>query len=152
MTAATIPTPVSKKISFSRALMAGGIAIVGSVIANLIVRWIGMLLLPGNPDFVPLATWQPTAVMTTLFLVVATIVFLIVNAFTANPPRVYNIVALIALIVSLIPNVMMLINPAGVALPDSGPPTAGDAIILMVQHVVAYAITVWAFTKWAQQG
>jgi hypothetical protein len=90
--------------------------------------------------------------MTTLFLVVATIVFLIVNAFTSNPPRVYNIVALIALIVSLIPNVMMLLNPAGFALPDSGPPNAAAAIILMIQHVVAYVITVWAFTKWAQQG
>lgn len=152
MSAATIHPTVTKRIPFSRALMAGGIAIVASVIANLVVRWLGMLLVPGNPDFVPLATWQPTAVMTTLFLVLATIVFLIVNAFTANPPRVYNIVALIALLVSLIPNVMMLINPGGVALPDSGPPTAGDAIILMVQHVVAYAITVWSFTKWAQKG
>jgi hypothetical protein len=152
MTAAAIRPLASKKVSFSRALMAAGIAIVGSVIANLIVRWIGMLLVPVNADFVPLATWQPTAVMTTLFLVVATIVFLIVNAFTANPPRVYNIVALIALVVSLIPNVMMLLNPAGVTLPNSGPPTTGAAIILMIQHVVAYAITVWSFTKWAQRG
>jgi hypothetical protein len=149
MTAATVKSPITKKVSFTRGLMAGGIAIVLTIVVNLIVRWIGMLILPIDPTFLPLATWQPTVIFTTMFLVLATIVFLIINAFTSNPPRVFNIVALVALIVSLIPDFMLLINPSAMAM---GTPTLGAVIILIVMHIVGYAIAVWAFTKWAQQG
>jgi hypothetical protein len=150
MTAASIkPAPAGHKIPFSRALMAGAIAIVASIVANLIIRWVGMLILPVDPSFMPLATWQPTVIFTTMFLVVATIVFLVINAFAANPPRVFNIVAFVALLLSLVPDFMLLVNPG--ALP-MGTPTLGAVIILIAMHVVGYLITVWAFTKWAQQG
>jgi len=149
MAAASIQTKSNSKLTFSRSLLAGAIAIALSVIANLVIRWLGLLIVPVDPGFMPLSTWQPVAIMTTLFLVVATIVFLVINAFAANPPRVFSIVALIALIISLIPNVLMLFNSA--PLPNLGTPTPGAAIILMLQHVAAYAITVWAFTRWAPQ-
>lgn len=150
MTAATVkPGAAGRKVSFSRALLAGGLTIVASVVANLLVRWIGMLVLPVDPSFMPLASWQPTVIFTTMFLVLATIVFLVINAFAANPPRVFNIVAFAALLLSLIPDLMLLINPSAMPM---GTPTPGAVLILMVQHVVAYAITVWAFTKWAQRG
>jgi hypothetical protein len=150
MTATSIkPAPAGRKIPFSRALMASGITIVASIVANLIVRWVGMLILPVDPSFMPLATWQPTVIFTTMFLVLATIVFLVINAFTANPPRVFNIVAFVALLLSLVPDFMLLINPTAMPM---GTPTFGAVLILVVQHIVAYLITVWAFTKWAQQG
>ncbi len=141
--------PVNRKISFTRVLMAGAIAIVGSILANLLIRWLGMLLLPVDPSFLPVATFPPTILFTLIFLVIATIVFAVINAFTANPPRVFNIVALVALLLSLIPDVMLLINPA---LLPMGTPTFGAVLILLLQHIAAYLITVWAFTRWAQQG
>ena len=149
MTAATIQTKSSRKLTLSRALLAGVLAIALSIVANLVIRWLGMLIVPVDAGFMPLSTWQPTAVITTLFLVVATIVFLVINAFAANPSRIFNIVALVALIVSLIPNVLMLFSSA--PLPNMGMPTPGAVVILMLQHVAAYAITVWAFTRWAPQ-
>jgi hypothetical protein len=150
MTAATVsPTTASKKVSFGRALMAGGIAIVLTIVANLLVRWIGMLILPVDPSFLPLATWQPAVIFTTLFLVVATIVFLAINAFTSNPPRVFKIVASVALIISLLPDLMFLINPTAMPM---GTPTLGAVIILIAMHIVGYLIAIWAFTRWAQQG
>ena len=88
MTAASIQTKPQRKLSFGRVLLAGVIAIAGSIVANLLIRWLGMLVLPVDPSFMPLGTWQPTVMFTTLFLVVATIVYLIINAFAANPPRV----------------------------------------------------------------
>ena len=33
-----------------------------------------------------------------------------------------------------------------------GTPTLGAVIILVVQHIAAYLITLWAFTRWAPQG
>jgi hypothetical protein len=148
MTTATIQTTPSRKLPFSRVLLAGLIAIVGSVIANLIVRWLGMLVLPVDPSFMPLATWQPTVIFTVMFLALATVVYLIVNAFAANPPRVYTIVATAALVLSLIPDAMFLINPSATTM---GTPTLGAVIILVLQHIVAYVITLWAFTRWAQR-
>jgi carbon starvation protein CstA len=108
-----------------------------------------MLVLPVDPSFMPLATWQPTVIFTTLFLVLATIVFLIINAFAANPSRVFTIVATIALVVSIIPDFMLLINPTGMPV---GTVTLGAVIILILMHVVGYVIALWAFTKWAPQG
>jgi hypothetical protein len=149
MSAATQPVRSSARLPFSRILLAGVIAIVGSVIANLIVGWLGGLIFSVSPAFLPL-TPPPTIIFTTLFLVIATAVYAVINLFAANPPRVFNIVALVALILSLIPNVMMLFNPSATPMPL--PPesiTFGAVLVLMLQHVVAYAITVWAFVKWA---
>jgi hypothetical protein len=148
MTAAAVPARAGRKLSFSRVLLAGLIAIAGSIVANLIVRWLGLFVLPVDPSFMPLATWQPTVIFTTMFLALATIVFLVINAFAANPPRVFTIVATVVLVLSLIPDSMFLINPSVMPM---GTPTVGAVIILVLQHLVAYAITLWAFTRWAQQ-
>ena len=149
MTAATIQAKSARKLSFTRVLMAGAIAIVGSIVANLIIRWLGMLLLPVDPSFMPLNSFAPTILFTTIFLVLATVVFLVINAFAANPPRTFTIVATVALVLSLIPDSMFLINPSAMPM---GTPTLGALIILVAQHIAAYLITLWAFTRWAPQG
>lgn len=148
MSTATIQVGSARKLSFTRVLLAGAIAIGASVVANLFVRWLGLLLLPVDPSFMPLSSWQPTVLFTTVFLVLATIVFLIINAFAANPPRVFTIVATVALVLSLIPDAMFLINPSAMPM---GTPTIGGVVILMIQHILAYLITLWAFTRWAQE-
>lgn len=136
----------SQKLPFSRVLLAGGVAIVGSLVANLIVYWIGGMIAQPNPDFQPLASPIPTIIFTTMFLIVATAVYAVINAFTRDPVRVWTIVAWIALIVSLIPDLLLLINPSAMPM---GIPTLGAVLVLIVMHIVAFAITMWAFTKWA---
>lgn len=138
----------SGKLPLSRVLMAGGVAIIGSVIANLVVYWLGGMLAQPNPDFQPLASPIPTVIFTTGFLVMATIVYAIINAFASNPVRIWTIVAWIALLVGLIPDIMMIVDPASFPM---GTPTVSSAIVLIVMHFVAFAITMWAFTKWAHQ-
>lgn len=147
MTAAAQTRP-ARKLPFTRVLLAGLIAIGASIVANLIVRALGLLVLPVDPTFTPVSTWQPTVIFTTVFLLLATVVFLVINAFAANPPRLFTIVATVALVLSLIPDSLFLINPSAMPL---GTPTAGAVIILVIQHIVAYAITLWSFTRWAQQ-
>ncbi len=138
----------SAKLPFSRVILAGLVAIVGSVIANLIVFWLGSMIVQPNPDFQPLASPMPTIIFTTLFLVAATAVYAVINAFARNPVRVWTIVAWIALIVGLIPDIMLIVNPASSPM---GTPTLGAVLVLIVMHFVAFAITMWAFTKWAHQ-
>lgn len=144
----TTATVHSGKLPFSRVMLAGLIAIVGSVIANLIIYWIGGMIAQPNPDFQPLASPIPTILFTTLFLVVATAVYAVINAFTRNPVRVWTIVAWIALIVGLLPDIWMIVAPASFPM---GTPTVPAALVLIVMHFVAFAITMWAFTKWAHQ-
>lgn len=138
----------TEKLPFARVMLAGVIAIVGSVIANLIVYWLGRMVAQPNPNFQPLASPIPTIMFTTLFLVVATAVYAVINAFSRNPVRVWTIVAWIALIVGLVPDLLMIVSPASFPM---GTPTVPAALVLIVMHFVAFAITMWAFTKWAHQ-
>jgi len=147
MTSTTVPSVATSRLPFTRVLLAGVIAIVLSVIANLVVRWLGMLVASVPADFVPLATFQPTIIYTTLFLVVATLIFALINRFTSNPIRVWYIVAPIGLLVSLLPDVLLLVNPSGI--PQVGTATTGAVLILMAMHLVGFVITMWVFTRWA---
>lgn len=134
------------KLPFSRVLAAGGIAIVGSVIANVIVYYLGVMLTQPPADFLPLDSPMRTVIFTVLNLVVATIVFAVINAFSKSPIRLFTIVAVVALLLGLIPDIMLLVNPAAMAM---GTPTFGAVLVLIVMHFVGFAITIWAFTRWA---
>ena len=136
----------TSKLPFSRVLAAGGIAIVGSVIANLVVYFVGRMLVQPPADFQPLASPMPTIIFTTFFLVVATAVFAMINAWSSNRARVFTIVAVIALIVGFIPDIMLLVGPESSPM---GTPTTGAVLVLIVMHFVAFAITMWSFLKWA---
>lgn len=134
------------KLPFSRVLAAGGIAIVGSVIANLVVYFIGRMLVNSPADFQPLASPMPTIIFTVLNLVLATVVFAVINAFSKSPIRLFTIVAVVALLLGLIPDIMLLVNPAPMGM---GTPTFGAVVVLILMHFVGFAITMWAFTRWA---
>lgn len=136
------------KLPLSRVLLAGVIAIAGSVLANLVVFWVGGMLVQPPADFMPLASPGPTIIFTTGFLVIATVVYAVINAVARNPVRVWTIVAWVALVVGLIPDLLLLINPAAMGM---GTPSLSVVLVLIVMHFVAFAITMWAFTKWAHQ-
>lgn len=145
-TTTTVTSPASGKLPFSRVLAAGGIAIVGSVIANLVVYYLGVMLVKPPADFLPFDSPMRTVIFTVLNLVVATIVFAVINAFSKSPIRLFTIVAIVALLLGLIPDVMLLVNPAAMAM---GTPTLGAVLVLIVMHLAGFAITMWAFTRWA---
>ena len=134
------------KLPFSRVMAAGGIAIVGSVVANLVVYFVGRMLVNPPADFLPLASPMPTIIFTTLFLVVATAVFAMINAWSSNRARVFTIVAVIALVLGFIPDIMLIVSPESSTM---GTPTFGAVMVLIVMHFVAFAITMWSFLTWA---
>lgn len=145
-TTSTTTPPASGKLPFSRVLAAGGIAIVGSVIANLVVYYLGRMIVNPPADFQPLASPMPTIIFTTLFLVVATAVFAMINAWSSNRARVFTIVAVIALVLGFIPDIMLIVSPESSPM---GTPTLGAVLVLIVMHFVAFAITMWSFLTWA---
>jgi hypothetical protein len=54
----------SQKLPISRIAMAGGIAIVASVIVNVVIWWLGTMLVNPPADFTPLASPLPTVIFT----------------------------------------------------------------------------------------
>jgi hypothetical protein len=136
----------SQKLPLSRVALAGLIAIGASVFVNLVIWWLGSMLVNPPADFVPLASPGPTIIFTVTFLVGATIVYAIINALSKNPARMFTIVATIVLVLGFVPDVMMLIAPESMPM---GTPTLGAVLVLITMHFAAFAITLWAFTRWA---
>ena len=138
----------SQKLPISRIAMAGGIAIVASVVVNVLIWWLGSMLVNPPADFLPMASPMPAIMFTTIFLVAATVVYAIINAVSKNPARVFTIVAVVALVLGLIPDIMLLVAPENMPM---GTPTVPAVLVLIVMHFAAFAITMWAFLRWAPQ-
>lgn len=136
-------TQTREPLALSRIAIYGLIAIVGSVVVNLIVRAIGMLIFDVSAEFEPLADPTGTILFTSVLVLIGVIVFAIVDRVSKNPVRVFNIIALIALIVSFVPDILMLVNPGQVPF---GGITLPAVLILMVMHVTAYLVTVYVLT------
>lgn len=140
----TLPSPVSTQpvehVRYARLWWVGLLAIVLSVVANLIVRAIALPFVTVPPEFVPLSSPVPAIVFTTAGVLAATLVFALVGRVARRPARVYSIVAAVVLVLSLIPNVMMLVDPASAPFPGGN---VGSNTVLMLQHVVAAVVTVW---------
>ena len=140
--------PTDGKLPTKRVWMAGGISILGSVIANLAVYWVGQMVVNPDPGFQPLAGPGPTIFFTVAFLLVATLVYLAINAYTTQPVRIFTIVAVIVFLVGLIPD-FLLFGEGTSASMGMGVATPGAVVLLILMHIAAFAITLWAFTRWA---
>jgi hypothetical protein len=127
MTAST-----SNRLSTPALLKAGGAAMLAAVLANVLALLLFGALLPVSPGFQPF-TLGRIILFTVMFTLVGVIVFAVVNRFSANPLKVYNIIAVVAFFVSIIPNLMGAANPA--AMPMGG--ASGDYLVLILFHIVA---------------
>ncbi len=113
-------------------------ALVASVIANVIVDVIAKMIIVVPPDFAP-AMIAPVAMVTAISTIGAAIVFAIIRKFSKNPNFVFKVVAYIVLIVSFIPDALLLDVQKGITIPV--------VILLMIFHVVAALIIINRFTK-----
>jgi hypothetical protein len=140
----------SPGLSLKRLWWAGPVTIVAAVIANAIVLALLVVVLNPAETFQPLRS--PAFVPFTIIGVLgAVIAFALVARFAPNNPlRMYHLAAVIALVLSCLPNVFFAISPptapnnlpAGMPFPFAGG-TSVDWLALIVLHGVAYAISVW---------
>lgn len=130
---------VASPVQFRRLLWVGPLAVIASILGVLVVRIAAVAIL--QPDPLPISLMWLTPVIFTAVLVSASVlVFALVARFAKNPLRTYQIVALVALLLSFLPDV----GYAGSRMPGANWPTA---IALMVMHVVAWAISVSILTR-----
>lgn len=128
----------------NKIVTAGLVAIVGSVVANLLTIPLLWLLAPDVPPDFPPFQMGSIAFFTTLQVGAGVIVFALITRFLQRPTRTFTIVALIALVLSCIPNVALAANPT--AAPFPGGNTAAF-LALIIPHIVAAAITITALVR-----
>lgn len=131
------------RAGFNRLLWVGPLTILGAILANTTIWQVAVAVLQPDPQFLPFTS--PVPIVSTFFGVLgAVIVFAIIRRISKNPIALFKRVALIALALSLIPDIVMLLtgfNPGT---------TLANVLVLMLMHVVAYAISVTMLTRWAR--
>lgn len=130
----TLPHTIKR----GRLLRAGLLSVVAAVAANLIAFFILRAMLDLPADFLPLSVGAIT-----FFTVVGTglgaLVFAWLSRRSATPFRTYRNVAVVVLILSIIPNILAVFNPAMFPFPGG---TAMDFIVLILFHVIATVVSV----------
>lgn len=108
------------------------IMLIGSLVINHLLRIVAVALLNPLPEFIALTSWGPVTIFTTVGLLGAIGVYLLLRRFTANAGRTFTIIAWVVLGLSLIPNLLAGLDPASSPLPGM---TAAAAVVLAVMHV-----------------
>jgi hypothetical protein len=132
-----------ERVALGRLLWVGPLAIVAAVAANLLIRLVAVALFDISPEFMPLQ-WGPPIFFTTIGVIGAIVVFAIVARFSKRPVRLFRTIALVVLVLSFIPDVLLLTS-------NSMPGTSPAAVLaLMAMHVVTWAISVGLLTRLAR--
>jgi hypothetical protein len=131
------------RVSVGRLAFVGVVAVVVAVAVNLLIRTVAVSLLGIGEGFLPLGV-GPTVVFTVAGMVGAGVVFgLIMRFVKRRPVRLFRRVALVVLLVSLVPDVLMLFSGS---VPGA---TVASVGTLMVEHVASWAVAVGVLTTLA---
>ncbi len=127
-------------VSFGRLVGAGVATVAVAVLVNVVIRTVAVSVLGIGEGFLPLGV-GPTVVFTMVGMAGAVVVFGLMLRFAKRPVRMFRRVALAVLLVSLVPDVLMLLAPS---MPGT---TVAGVLTLMVEHVVSWAVAVGVLTR-----
>lgn len=122
------------RISTSKLLKSGGTAIIAAIVINVIARYLLGALFPLSSEFQPFSLGA-IIIFTAIFTLVGVGVLAVVNRLTTSPLKVFNIIGVIALVLSIIPNLAASANPSVMPMGGSGE----NYLILIIFHFVAAA-------------
>lgn len=114
--------------------------IVGAVAATLIVRAAALAIFDIPAEFQALATAFPTVFLTVVGVGGGLVVAITVDSLSERPVPLYRRIVIVALLLSLLPDLYMFTGSGAAAFPGA---TVPAVITLMVQHVAAAAVVLW---------
>ncbi len=117
--------------------------LVVSIVAALVVRWVGVASFDIPAEFPPLAGSAPTILFTTLGALGAVAVYAVMRRRSDQPEALFRLVAGVLLLGSFLPDVWLLSEGAAETFPGATPAGVG---VLMVMHVTVAAVVVWCLT------
>jgi hypothetical protein len=125
----------------------GPLAIGVAIAGNLLLWLLAEALFPIPPEFLPLDP-GPIIMFTILGVGAATLVFALLARFSRRPITVFRWVAVVALLLSIVPNVQLLLDSSGatgVPFPASAMSVPGMWTLILM-HVLSAGVAVWALT------
>lgn len=144
MASVTSPIQPSERVAFNHLLWVGPLSILAAIGANVIIQQIAVALLRPNPLFMPLTLSQPI-IYTFLGGLGAVVVYAVIGRFARKPIQLFRRVAAVILVVSFIPDILIFITGS------EGPgTTVANVAVLMLMHVVVWAITVGMLIRLAR--
>jgi hypothetical protein len=127
-----------RAIDWGRYALVGLATVVAAVLANVIVYFFGSMIVTYDPQFVILANPVGTILFTVVPAIVAVLLYAILLRFTANPARIFTIIAAVVLVLSWIPDLTYIPTLPGA--------TVAQTVTLMIMHLVAATVIVWMLT------
>lgn len=118
-------------------------AVVGALVATLVVRWVAVAALAIPPDFLPLDGPGPVAFFTTVASLGAVGVYAVVRRVALRPVFAFRVIAGVVLALSIMPDLWLLTDGAEDVFPGATPTAV---VVLITLHVVAAVVIVWALT------
>ncbi|CUS05810.1 conserved membrane protein of unknown function [Candidatus Promineifilum breve] len=134
----TIAKKVSNGVNRSKLPTAGLASVAAAVAANLLAFVIIRALVDLPAGFMPLSVMSITF-FTILGTGLGALLFAWLAGRSAAPFRTYRTIAIVAFVVSIIPNVLAALNPAMFPFPGG---TAAAFLVLILFHVVAAVVSV----------
>ena len=118
--------------------------ILGAVAANLLVRAAALAVFDIPPEFEPLASAGPTVFLTAVGTGAGLVVAMTIDNLSDRPVPLFRRIVVVALLVSLLPDLWMFTSSGSGAFPGA---TVPAVVPLMVQHVAAAAIVFCGVTR-----
>ncbi len=131
-------------VTGSRAWVVWLRTILGAVAANLVLRAAALAVFDIPPEFEPLAVAGPTVFLTVVGVGAGLGVALVADKRSENPVPLFRRIVLVALLLSLVPDLWMLTDGGSAAFPGA---TVPAVVTLMAQHVAAAAVVLWSVTN-----
>lgn len=122
----------------------GAVAVALAVVVNVVIRTVAVSVFGIGEGFLPLGV-GPTVFFTVGGMVGAVVVFGLILRFARRPTRLFRRVALVVLVISLVPDVLMLFSGS---MPGV---TVAGVVTLMVEHVASWAVAVGVLTRLVEE-
>ena len=135
MSTGTISHSQSERAAVQRLWWVGLLALVGSILVNVLLRQFAVANFEISPEFNPLMTNQ-YILFTAAGVIGAVIVFWLLPRFVSRPQHVFKIIAVVVLLLSMLPDILLYVMQ-----PVAGITLAG-IVTLMLMHVTTAVVTV----------
>lgn len=135
--------PASSQVDMSRFWVAALASVAGAAVANVILFLIVRFFYEAPVGFTPLAI-PSILIFTIIGTGLGALVFRFLAGRSATPIKTYRTIAIIALVLSIIPNILAYFNPSLFPIPG-GEPAA--FLVLILFHIVAAVVSFLILTS-----